>query len=184
MVDNDARHEPPTRHASNVRSIFGSRLLWLAIVATLAGLAWWIWEAAQPGSAPTSTTTNAPSAASGLVASSGASGGAASTAAAEPIRAPLPFRAGVSFMGGFFIAWLCRKFLRWALLVGGAIAVLIAVLKGTGVLHLDWAAVESQVNSGLAVAEEQASATKDFLVRHLPSGAAAVVGMFAGARRT
>ncbi|MDZ4828756.1 MAG: FUN14 domain-containing protein [Phycisphaerae bacterium] len=160
------------------KPLFGSKLLWLAVLATVAGLGWWIFQASQPVAAP---TVSAPGAArSGFVTSSDSS--AAQTLAPRP-TAPMPFRMGLSFMGGFFLAWALKKFIKMTLLIGGAIAVLIAALKGTGVINLDWGAVESQVSSGMAAAGEHVDATKDVLLKYLPSGASAFVGMFAGLRR-
>lgn len=102
---------------------------------------------------------------------------------APAVEAPTLFRIGTGFMGGFFLAWAFKRFLKWTLLIGGAIAVAIAVLKGTGMINLDWASVEQQVDAGLAEAHKHAGAAREFVVQYLPWGTASLVGLFVGARR-
>lgn len=154
-------------------SIWRSKLLLLAALLTLLGAGLWIRDALAP----------APPPATPLAAGSLTDTGAGAPEQAPAADAPLPFRIGAGFMGGFFIAWAARKTIRITLLVGGAIVATIAVLKGTGVIDLDWAGVERTVQEGMTQAQAQAGAAKDFALRHLPGGFASATGMFVGWRR-
>jgi uncharacterized membrane protein (Fun14 family) len=160
-------------------AMFGSKLFLAALVCTLIGGGMWVYSAIdRPDTAVPPATPNA--------AGSFAAGDARQPAAAEAKAvdgAPLPFRAGLGFMGGFFLAWMLRKFIKLTLLVGGAIAVAIGLLKWSGVVTFDWAGVETAVESGLGEAREHAGAARDWLTSVLPSGIATMAGLFVGARR-
>jgi uncharacterized membrane protein (Fun14 family) len=97
---------------------------------------------------------------------------------------PALFRFGSSFIAGFFLGYAFRKFLKWSLLVSGAVLGCIFVLKKLGVFNLDWAGMEGHVSHSVSWAQGQAGAFKDFLTGYLPSAGAAFVGLFVGARRT
>ena len=47
-------------------------------------------------------------------------------------------RLGGSYLGGFFIGWAFRRFLRMAALIAGGLLAGIAVLENTGWIDLDW----------------------------------------------
>jgi uncharacterized membrane protein (Fun14 family) len=101
----------------------------------------------------------------------------------EGVNAPLPFRLGAGFMGGFLVAWTMRRFIRATLLIGGTIVAGIVLLKWTGIVDLDWGGLEQTVKDGVAQAQQHATTAKDYAMHHLPSGGASVAGMFIGARR-
>jgi uncharacterized membrane protein (Fun14 family) len=84
---------------------------------------------------------------------------------------------------GFFLAWALRKFIKMTLLIAGGIATLLIVLKKTGVIDLNFDAVQSQVDQGVHLAQENAGRFKDFILGYLPSGGSALTGMFFGSRR-
>jgi uncharacterized membrane protein (Fun14 family) len=159
-------------------------MLWLAMLLTVVGVAWWGWNwyasaSAPPAPAPVSASPLA----GGLVAGPAAASAPASATDRTPPAPPMAVRIGASFMAGFFLAWLLRRVVAWTILVGGAIAVGIGVLKTTGVVEFDWTSVESQVDAGLEQVKESTKAASDWVRAFLPSGASAVVGMFFGARR-
>jgi uncharacterized membrane protein (Fun14 family) len=97
--------------------------------------------------------------------------------------APAVCRFAVSFLGGFLIAWLLRRFLKWTLLIAGIAAIAVFVLRKSGVIELPWDRIESDVKEGSAWVQSQAGATKKFLTGYLPSGFGAIVGGFLGFRR-
>lgn len=99
--------------------------------------------------------------------------------AASPAVAQL----GGSYIGGFFIGWVFRRFLKMAALIAGGIFACIAVLKGTGWIDLDWGALETQITHSMAALQRGAEGLKQFLSGYLPSAGAAGAGTFFGFRR-
>ncbi|MBL9150766.1 MAG: FUN14 domain-containing protein [Phycisphaerae bacterium] len=167
---------PPSQSA--LSAFLRSKPLWIAFLATVLSAAWWIYrDVSAPPAAPTSES----GAKSGLVA--GVTAGSP-TAPAERPASPVTFRMGISFMAGFAVMWLFRKFLKVTLIVGGTVVAIIAVLKATGLISLDWSQVEADMQGGIDAASKQATAFKDFVVAALPSGASAAVGGFFGFRRS
>jgi uncharacterized membrane protein (Fun14 family) len=166
-----------------------SKLFLLAALSLLIGTGLWIRDTVSsgaPGTQPNPPASTSPSPLSGSLAADGPAPTTSPTTSGDSqvgADAPLTFRLGAGFMGGFFVAWALKKFIRLALLVGGAIAVTIAVLKGTGVIELNWSGVEQTVKDGFAHAESQAVAMKDTILRYVPGGFSTAVGLFVGARR-
>ncbi|MBU6480953.1 MAG: hypothetical protein KGS09_10470 [Nitrospirae bacterium] len=99
--------------------------------------------------------------------------------AASPALAQL----GGSYIGGFFIGWAFRRFLKMAALVAGAVFAGIAILKGTGWLDLDWGALEAQILQSMGALQRGAVGLKQFLSGYLPSAGAAGAGTFFGFRK-
>lgn len=96
---------------------------------------------------------------------------------------PLFAQLGGSYIGGFFIGWAFRRFLKMAALVAGGIFAAIAVLKGTGWVDLDWSAIETQIMHSMAALQRGAEGLKQFLSGYLPSAGAAGAGTFFGFRK-
>ncbi len=92
-------------------------------------------------------------------------------------------RLGGSYLGGFFIGWAFRRFLRMAALIAGGLLAGIAVLENTGWIDLDWPAVESQISHSIAAAHRGAEGLKHILSGYLPSTGAAAAGVFFGFRK-
>lgn len=160
-------------------SILRSRWLLLAALSMLLGAGLWIRDLAAAKAAP--APGDASSAAPPTEALAGPAG--SQSTSDQGVNAPLPFRLGAGFMGGFLIAWALRRFIRVTLLIGGTIVAAILLLKWTGVVDLDWGGLEQTVKDGVAQAQQHATTAKDYAMHHLPSGGASVVGMFIGARR-
>lgn len=97
--------------------------------------------------------------------------------------APAMMRFGVSFLGGFALGWVMRRFLRWTILIVAVVGMSIFVLKKTGMIDLPWDRIQDNVDEGSTWLQTQAGSVKDVVKGYLPSGAAAVVGVFFGWRR-
>jgi uncharacterized membrane protein (Fun14 family) len=89
-------------------------------------------------------------------------------------------RFGVSYIGGFVLGWLLRRFLKWTLLIAGLIVAAIFILKATGLIDLPWDRIQGDVKQGSDWLQEQAGNAKRLVTGYLPSGVAAVIGAFLG----
>jgi uncharacterized membrane protein (Fun14 family) len=96
---------------------------------------------------------------------------------------PTVARFGGSYLGGFFIGWAFRRFVKMAALLAGAMLAVIATLKSTGWIDLDWAAVETQIAQGLTSIHQGAEGIKQTLSGYLPSAGAGAAGVFFGFRK-
>ena len=81
------------------------------------------------------------------------------------------------------IGWACRRALKLTAMVGGAILALIAILKSTGWIDLNWAVIEQNVSQGLAWLRGEAEGLKPLLTGYLPSVGAGTAGAFFGFRK-
>lgn len=90
---------------------------------------------------------------------------------------------GGSYLAGFFIGWVSRRFLRMAALLTGGLLVGIAVLEETGWINLDWASAETQIHHSISAVHREAEELKHLLSGYLPSTGAAAAGMFFGFRK-
>ncbi len=112
------------------------------------------------------------------------SAGMKDPAAAPPEWAPTTLRVGSSFLAAFVFAYLVRRAIVMALLIGGALVAGAVVLHklGLGVSqeHID------TINQTVSDATEEVQKTADSAWTHikpyLPSGGAAGFGLFRGAR--
>ncbi len=141
----------------------------LALFIVVVGLGFWLHGAAKgpPPPAPVGVTTPAQQAASG--------GG-------WDFTRPVPgyVRVCASYIGGFFIGWALRRFLRLAL----ALAALALLLVGLG-KYAGWntSPAETDVKERSLWVQHEATAAKDYLKGFLPSTSAGAVGAFRGFRR-
>jgi uncharacterized membrane protein (Fun14 family) len=92
-------------------------------------------------------------------------------------------RGGASFLGGFLLGWAVRKTVKLALLIAASLLALIAILKTTGWIHLDWTLIQADVNHILDWGRGKAQGVKDVLTGYLPSAGAAGAGTFFGLRK-
>ncbi|MHB1308186.1 MAG: FUN14 domain-containing protein [Limisphaerales bacterium] len=155
-----------------------AKTVWAALAVMLLGGGLWINDLAQPKEAalPPGVSSFADSAAGG------ASGPTARTA---PVTSPAPatFRFGASYLGGFFLGWVSRRFIKLSLLLAGGAMALVAIGKKLGWIDLDWASIEGQIQQAISWTHHEAGALKQFLTGIFPSAAAAGVGAFLGFRR-
>jgi uncharacterized membrane protein (Fun14 family) len=97
---------------------------------------------------------------------------------------PQPFpwyaRLGVSYVGGFFIGWALRRFVRTVLATAAVVAMLLGLGKWVG-----WNSTnaEKTLKNKVTLVEHEANAGRDFLKGLLPSASAAGAGIFLGWRR-
>jgi uncharacterized membrane protein (Fun14 family) len=99
------------------------------------------------------------------------------------MMSPALARGGASFLGGFLVGWAFRKTLKIALLITISLAALVAILKTTGWIHLEWSLIQSDVNRTLDWARGQAQSLKEVVVGYLPSAGAGVAEAFFGLRK-
>jgi len=99
------------------------------------------------------------------------------------LTSPAVVGIGGSYLGGFFIGWAFRRFLKMAALFAGGLRTCIAVLEDTGWINLDWTAVETHISHVIAAAHQGAEGLKHILSGYLPSTGAGAVGMFFGFRK-
>ena len=90
---------------------------------------------------------------------------------------------GGSYLGGFFIGWAFRRFLKMAALIAGGLLAGIAVLENTGWIDLDWTVLETQISHGIAAVHRGAEGLKHILSGYLPSTGAGAAGVFFGFRK-
>ncbi len=99
------------------------------------------------------------------------------------MMSPALANGGASFLGGFLLGWAVRKTVKLALLVAASLLALIAILKTTGWIHLDWSLIQADVNHILDWARGRAEGFKQVLTGYLPSAGAAGAGVFFGFRK-
>ena len=164
--------------SGSVRPPWQAKTVWMALALMLLGGGLWIKDRAAPGN---------PSAPAPTGESQFSDPNATGTPSSGPRKlapsAPATFRFGASYLGGFFLGWTLRRFLKLTLLLSGAAFVLIALAKKFGWFEVDWAAVEGHVRHSLAWLQGEAGAFKAFVTGYLPSAGAAAVGVFLGFRR-
>jgi uncharacterized membrane protein (Fun14 family) len=141
----------------------------LALFVVVVGLGLWVRDVAKgpPPSTFAHVTTSPETAASG--------GG-------WDLTRPFPgyVRICASYIGGFFIGWVFRRFIRLAL----SLAALAVLLVGVG-KYAGWnvAPAETRVKESATRVQHAAAAAKDHLKGLLPSTSAGAVGAFLGFRR-
>jgi uncharacterized membrane protein (Fun14 family) len=99
------------------------------------------------------------------------------------MMSPALANGGASFLGGFLLGWAVRKTVKLALLVAASLVAIIAILKTTGWIHLDWSLIQADVNHILDWARGKAQGFKDVLTGYLPAAGAAGAGALFGFRK-
>ncbi len=99
------------------------------------------------------------------------------------MMSPALARGGASFMGGFLIGWAIRRTIKLAAIVAGLLLMLLAAVKMTGIVALDWTAIEANVLHSLAWAQGKAEGFKEVLTGYLPSAGAGGAGTLLGFRK-
>jgi len=95
---------------------------------------------------------------------------------------PAALRAGAGCGGGFLIGFIFRRLVKAAAILAGIVLGGIALLKVTGMIHLDWAAVEQHVQHSLVWTTGKLETFQAFLTGYLPTGGATGWGLFRGVR--
>lgn len=174
-----------SRAATSWKSLASSKSLWLAFVLTVAGGGAWAYSAlTKPESKPAAQTSGAPA---GSVGFAGSTSGATSNEEPEPRLidrvSPTAMKLGGSFMAGFLLAWGIRRFIKWTILLAMVLGVGIYFLRKAGVFDVNYDELQSHVDQGVDWARTQTGEAKELLKKYVPSGAAAITGMFFGIRR-
>ncbi len=146
-------------------ALFRLRSLRWSLLLILLGAALWLkreWSAAKDSEAAPPATT------------------AESTLGAQ--RAPLPFRLGAGYAGGFLLSFAFRKSLKATALLAGVLLAMGAALRALGWVDLDWQALEGGIRTGLSWTHEQALSLKAVLESYLPATAASGLGLWRGWR--
>jgi uncharacterized membrane protein (Fun14 family) len=159
--------------ALGIRPPWKAKSLWAAMAMALVGGGFYLNSYLSPIS-------------STQVDSSG-SGGAVLTQSAPDQTSqaglPLTLRLGVSYMSGFLVGWVFRRFIRLSILLSTGALGLVALGRKLGWIDLDWTLMEGHVHHATAWVQGGAGALKDFLEGLLPSAGSAGVGVLFGFRR-
>ncbi len=99
------------------------------------------------------------------------------------MMSPALARGGASYLGGFLIGWAFRRAVKIAVLIAGAVLALIALLKSTGWIDLNWAVIEQNVSHSLTWLHGEADSLKQLLTGYLPAAGAGTAGAFFGFRK-
>jgi uncharacterized membrane protein (Fun14 family) len=159
-----------------------SKSVMAAALAMLVGIALWIGRADEKTEpAPDRQTPNPVGSANLAPKSTGdtAPSEDSPTPAMKP-TSPALFRLGAGYLGGFFIGWSFRRFLKVSILMAGAAVVGIAALKASGLFELDWDAVSGHVSASFTWLKGEAEGVKALLTGYLPSATAGAIGVFRG----
>jgi uncharacterized membrane protein (Fun14 family) len=141
----------------------------LALFVVVVGLGFWVRDAAKgpPPSTPARVTASPATAASG---------------SGWDLAKPFPgyVRICASYIGGFFIGWVFRRFVLVALSLAALAILVVGICKYAG---CNVAPAETGVKERATWVQHEAAAAKDYLKGLLPSTAAGAVGVFLGFRR-
>lgn len=99
------------------------------------------------------------------------------------LMSPVLASGGASFLGGFLIGWALRKTLTLTLLIAAALAALIAIMKSTGWIHIEWNLIHADLMRVLGWIQGKADGFKEVLSGYLPSAGAGGAGAYLGFRK-
>lgn len=161
------------------RPFRSSTSLKMAVVAMLLGLAMWIMRSGKAEEASAPGTNGTPS--SGFAQPSTSKDGALASKSRRLVpTSPALFRFGASFLGGFILGFAGRRFLRVTAIVAGVVLAGIGLMKITGVIDLDWAAIEQHTRESLEWTNGKVAGLKTLLTGYLPSAVAGFLGIVRG----
>lgn len=155
------------------KGLLRSKSLWIAIVITLIGAAWWGYASASAKEEPANVGRI-----SSLVEQSSAP--RIQPARAEP---PAAFRYGASFVGAFLAAYVLKKLVRSVLLIAALLVGAILLLKYLGIVNYDWEGAQKHVEQGVDIARTEGEKYRALIMGYLPSSLAGGAGAIFGARR-
>jgi uncharacterized membrane protein (Fun14 family) len=167
--------------ARTKRPIWQSPSVWVAAVLMMLGLGLWGVEAITGGEEE-GTTPSGFDGTTSLLESRSQTGEETDSDGLAPMS-PAVFRLGAGYLGGFFLGWSLRKFIKLTLLVAGGLVVMLAAFQGLGWFEVNWPAVEEHLQLSLSWLQGQASTFKTFITGYLPSAGAGTAGLVVGFRR-
>ena len=90
---------------------------------------------------------------------------------------------GASFLGGFLLGWAFRKTVKLAILISISLLALVAILKTTGWIHLEWDLIQADITRVTDWVRGKAEGFKGAMSSYLPSAGGAGAGAFFGFRK-
>lgn len=97
---------------------------------------------------------------------------------------PHATKIGISLVVGFLVGFLFRAFLKTMSLVVLVIGGIIFALSYFDILNIDFTSAREQTEQAAGWLSQKATAAREFVMSHLPSGVASAVGAFLGFRRS
>ena len=174
--------------------LYKSKTFMTMSVFTVVGAVMWGYAAVTAPQAPPAAAASSgvnQSLVQGFAAGEQKTGANDGAPPAEPEKrlidnAPRMFTIGLSFVGGFLLAWGMRKFIKWPLLLAGLAVGGVFLLKKYGISDvggIQTEDIEQHVDQGVTWAKEHGNQAVEYVKQYLPSSASGVVGMFFGARK-
>ena len=99
------------------------------------------------------------------------------------VWSPVMMRLGFSFFAAFCIAYALRIFFKVSVLVLGMAILLLMGLQYSGLVQVDWSAIDGRYQSAARWLADQFGSFRQFVTGQLPSASAAAAGLFAGLKR-
>lgn len=170
-------------NAEPTRPIWQMPSVWVAAALMVVGLGFWAVQALTGGEDDTMARSDAAGTTSFM--ESRSSPDAEATADSDTLSpmSPAVFRLGAGYLGGFFLGWSLRKFIKLTVLVAGGLVVMLAAFQGLGWFEVNWPAVEDHLQLSLSWLHGQAGSFKTFVTGYLPSAGAGTAGLVVGFRR-
>jgi uncharacterized membrane protein (Fun14 family) len=176
-IETDAANAEPTR------SIWQTPSVWVAAALMVIGLGLWAVQSLTEGEAEAMTPSDAAGATAFMESRSSSEVEEPADSGGLTPMSPAVFRLGAGYLGGFFLGWSLRKFIKLTLLVAGGLVVMLAAFQGLGWFEVNWPAVEEHLQLSLSWLHGQAGSFKTFVTGYLPSAGAGTAGLVVGFRR-
>ncbi len=93
---------------------------------------------------------------------------------------PFLIKGGGGFLMGFCIGFALRKFLRMSMVVVGIVLVGLFAFQYLGVINVNWAAIQEQIDVAGTRLKGQFDSFQTFIAGVLPAGSLAAFGLFTG----
>ncbi len=101
----------------------------------------------------------------------------------DSMWSPLLIKGGGGFLMGFCIGFALRKFLRMSMVVVGIVLVGLFAFQYLGVINVNWAAIQEQIEVAGARLKTQFDSFQTFIAGVLPAGGLGAFGLFTGFKR-
>jgi uncharacterized membrane protein (Fun14 family) len=173
---------PPQR-----KPLWKCKSLAVALLISALGVFFWIGETPPPSAAPSASTGSVEGSSFAGARAPSTNPAPAPASGVDAVReklktAPLTFRYGMSYVGGFLVGYAFRRSLKTALWLAGVFTAGVLLLKWSGAYDADLGAVQHQIQEGLGYFTREAAAWKQRLSGFMPSAGVGAVGVFLGAR--
>ena len=149
-----------------------AKSVWVAAVVAILGTGFWRSETQAPQPAPSAQEQTVDVTRPAQTAPEGT--GPASSAAVN---------LGASYVGGFFLGWCYRRFVKLSVMLTCGVLAVLALIKSLGWFEGDVMSLQDHVREGSSWLGNHATALNQQLTGLLPSAGAAGFGLFRGFRR-